>query len=170
MVYCGEFEFVESDGQVAALPCWTEGATEGATLDDAVTMAADWLRMAALDALAVGERLDCGGFGHAPRMGGRIIAVAIEADKRDIPSMSAADAARALGVSTARVAQLCRSGKLDSWREGSCRGAVDLSVDQAPIQESRPDAFTRLTCSSLMVAGKGVEPLTRGFSVPCSTN
>ena len=58
MVYCGEFEFVESDGQVAALPCWTEGATEGATLDDAVTMAADWLRMAALDALAVGERLD----------------------------------------------------------------------------------------------------------------
>ena len=95
MVYCGEFEFVESDGQVAALPCWTEGATEGATLDDAVTMAADWLRMAALDALAVGERLDCGGFGHAPRMGGRIIAVAIEADKRDIPSMSAADAARA---------------------------------------------------------------------------
>ena len=129
MVYCGEFEFVESDGQVAALPCWTEGATEGATLDDAVTMAADWLRMAALDALAVGERLDCGGFGHAPRMGGRIIAVAIEADKRDIPSMSAADAARALGVSTARVAQLCRSGKRDSWREGSCRMVSCESVE-----------------------------------------
>jgi predicted RNase H-like HicB family nuclease len=129
MISCGEFEFVESDGQVAALPCWKGGATEGATLDEAVSMAADWLRMAALDAVARGEALDCGGFGHAPKMGGRVIAVAVEVDRSDVPSMSAADAARALGVSTARVAQLCCDGKLDSWREGSCRMVSCESVE-----------------------------------------
>ena len=36
-------------------------------------------------------------------------------------------------------------------------------------QENRPEAHG-LRPVSFLVAGKGIEPLTRGFSVPCSTN
>ncbi len=36
-------------------------------------------------------------------------------------------------------------------------------------QENRPEAHG-LRPASFLVAGKGIEPLTRGFSVPCSTN
>ena len=38
-----------------------------------------------------------------------------------------------------------------------------------PQQENRPEAYG-LRPASFLVAGKGIEPLTRGFSVPCSTN
>ena len=38
-----------------------------------------------------------------------------------------------------------------------------------PQQENRPEAYG-LQPASFLVAGKGIEPLTRGFSVPCSTN
>ncbi len=38
-----------------------------------------------------------------------------------------------------------------------------------PQQENRPEAYG-LRPASILVAGKGIEPLTRGFSVPCSTN
>ncbi len=139
MVYCGEFEFVPCEGRMAVLPCWADGATEGNDLDDAVKMAADWLRIMVLDALAKGETYDCGGFGHVPKEGGRIIAVAIDTDKHDIPSMSASEAARRLGISTARVAQLCNAGLLESWKDGSCRMVSCESVE-IRLEEMSGDA------------------------------
>lgn len=39
----------------------------------------------------------------------------------DVPVVRATEAAEMLGVSTARVAQLCRDGSLNSWRGGSTR-------------------------------------------------
>ena len=43
--------------------------------------------------------------------------------------MTAADAARMLSVSTARVAQMCASGKLASWKDGSKRMVARRSVE-----------------------------------------
>jgi len=40
-----------------------------------------------------------------------------------------ADAARELGVSRARVARLCASGLLDSWRDGTRRMVTRDSVE-----------------------------------------
>ena len=42
-------------------------------------------------------------------------------DLSDVPVVTASAAAEMLGVSTARVAQLCRDGSLNSWRVGSAR-------------------------------------------------
>lgn len=42
-------------------------------------------------------------------------------DLSDVPAVTASEAAEMLGVSTARVAQLCRDGSLNSWRVGSAR-------------------------------------------------
>lgn len=61
----------------------------------------------------------------------------------DIPAMTAADAARALGVSTARVAQLVSAGLLDSWRDGTrrmvSRASVEARLEDAP-KAGRPKA------------------------------
>lgn len=55
--------------------------------------------------------------------------------------MTAAEAARALGVSSARVAQLINSGLLDSWKDGTKRmvskASVDARIEYAP-RSGRP--------------------------------
>ena len=42
-------------------------------------------------------------------------------DLSDASAVTASEAAEMLGVSTARVAQFCRDGSLNSWRVGSAR-------------------------------------------------
>lgn len=130
MAYIREFEFVEGEqGYVVAYPFGLEGGTQGADLYDAVDMAADWLRLWALDELMAGREPERGTVGNHPRRGGTVIAVAVGADLADIPAISAADAARELGVSPARVSQLCQVGLLDSWKVGSCRMVSQESVE-----------------------------------------
>ena len=128
MTYIREFEFFPEEGAVVAVPFGLEGATEGANLQDAVSMAADWLRIHVLDALSKGEEFPRGTVGNKPRRGGVVIAVAVEASLSDVTAMTAAQAARELGVSTARVAQLCSEGQLDSWSVGTTRMVSELSV------------------------------------------
>ena len=80
-------------------------------------------------------------FGHKPEHGGQIIAVAVSRELGDIPAMTASEAARALGVSTARVAQLINAGSLDSWKDGTKRmvskASVDARIEYAP-KSGRP--------------------------------
>lgn len=130
MTYVREFEFVPSEGGYVAIPFDMEGATEGDTLEEAVEMAADWLHMMAVDALVQGRQLPGGGVGHAPRQGGVVVAVAASADVSDAPSVTAAEAARQLGVSTARVAQMCASGQLVSWKIGATRMVACESIEE----------------------------------------
>ena len=61
-----------------------------------------------------GIELPAPDFGHEPQHGGKIIAVAVSRELNDIPSVHAADAARILGVSSARVSQLINAELLDS--------------------------------------------------------
>lgn len=147
MTYVREFEFVPSENGYVAIPFDMEGATEGDTLEEAVTMAADWLHMMALDALMHGRDLPGGGVGHGPREGGLVIAVATSADISDAPAMTAAEAARELGVSTARVAQMCATGQLISWKVGATRMVACESVEErlttAPTA-GRPKAAARV--------------------------
>lgn len=128
MMYIREFEFYPDEGMICAEPFGMDGATCGTSLDDAVGMAADWLRIHVLDALARGEEFPRGTMGNKPRHGGTVIAVAVAASLEDVPAMTAAEAARELGVSTARVAQLCASGQLDSWKVGATRMVSEDSV------------------------------------------
>lgn len=128
MAYVREFEFFEDEGMVCVEPFGMEGATCGTDIYDAIDMAADWLRIHVLDALAKGEAFPQGALGNEPRHGGTVIAVAIEASLEDVPAMTASEAARELGVSTARVSQLVSAGLLESWKVGSTRMVSENSV------------------------------------------
>ena len=121
MVYVWEFEFFDSGGMVDAVPCGSlgGGGTFGSDLNDAIASAADFLACMVDDHLMGGVDLPAPDFGHEPQNGGKIIAVAVSRELGDIPAITAADAARMLGVSSARVSQLIGAGLLESWRDGT---------------------------------------------------
>lgn len=131
MVYVWEFEFFDSGGMVDAVPCGSlgGGGTFGSDLNDAVASAADYLVCMVDDHLMGGVDLPAPDFGHEPLNGGKIIAIAVSRELGDIPAVTAADAARMLGVSSARVSQLIGAGLLDSWRDGTKRMVSKASVE-----------------------------------------
>lgn len=139
MVYVCEFEFWTSpDGNVIAEPLSIDReGTFGDDLDDAVESAADWLSMFIDDYLMKGKEPPRMSFGHEPTHGGRVIAVAVSRTLGDIPAMTAADAARELGVTRGRVTQLCDEGKLESWRDGTKRMVSRASVESRKADVSR---------------------------------
>lgn len=50
-----------------------------------------------------------------------VVTLAVSVELSDVPAVTASEAAKMPGVNTARVAQLCRDGSLNSWRVGSTR-------------------------------------------------
>lgn len=129
MICIQEFEIYKGESMYVVLPCELGGATEGYTFEDAVDMAADWLRIYALDELARGRELRNSSFDHEPKKeGGRIVMIAVDVSLEDVPAVTAAEAARRLGVSTARVAQLCAARELDSWKVGATRMVSEESI------------------------------------------
>lgn len=139
MVYVWEFEFFESNGLVDAFPFPPfDGGTFGEDMTDAVESAADWLGCMVEDHLMNGTELPEMEFGHTPERGGVVIAVAVERTLESIPSVTASEAARMLGVSTARVAQLVKSGLLDSWKVGGTRMVSLASVNARLEYDPKP--------------------------------
>ena len=124
-----DFELLDRGQRVVVFPVGIEGATEGYDFSDAVRMAADWLREAAIDFLVRGEEWPELPLGTEPSRGGRMVTVAVDASLDQVPSVTAAEAARMLGVSTARVSQLCKAGLLESWKVGGTRMVSRESVD-----------------------------------------
>ncbi len=128
-VYMCDFELLDKGSRVVAVPIGLDGATEGYDFEDAVRMAADWLRETALDFQMRGEEWPDLPLGTEPNAGGRMVTMAVDASLDQVPAMTAAEAARTLGVSTARVAQLCKAGHLESWRVGGTRMVSADSVE-----------------------------------------
>ena len=123
MFHFGEFELYSSDGgDVVLAPLSTEEvAWDVDDLNETLGDAKLWLENEIDRVLATGKgpRLpECGG---APRHGGRVITLGVERSVSGIPAVSAADAADMLGVSRARIGQLCKDGMLVSWKEGPHR-------------------------------------------------
>lgn len=135
MIYIQEFELVEEDGMVSATPFGLEGGTCGNDVEEAVAMAVDWFKGHIEHQLVSGMSPKSGRLGNEPRNGGRVVAVSVDCDLSRVDAVTAADAARMLGVSTARVAQMCASGRLVSWKDGSRRMVARSSVD-ARLSES----------------------------------
>ena len=130
-VFICDFELVDYDGDetYVVYPVGLEGATEGYGLKDAVEMAADWLKVTALDYLMRGEEWPDLPLGTEPTRGGRMVTLAVDASLDQVPAVTAAEAARMLGVSAARVAQLVKAGALDSWKAGGTRMVSCESVE-----------------------------------------
>ena len=137
-MYVCEFEFVQDGDYILCWPFFPGrvDGTQGKDFDDAVEMAADWLKTIALDHLMKGDEVPKIPLGNQPKRGGGIVVVAVEASLGDVPAITAAEAAGLLGVSTARVTQLAKAGALDSWKVGRTR-MVSLESVQLRLAEER---------------------------------
>lgn len=137
-VYVCDFELLDRGERVVALPVGIDGVTEGYDYTDAIRMSADWLRETALDFLMRGEAWPELPLGTEPSSGGRMVTIAVEVGLDEVPSVTAAEAAVMLGVSTARVAQLCKAGLLDSWKVGRTRMVSLESVETRAGEKAGP--------------------------------
>ena len=152
MIYIREFEFYLSEsGQIIAEPCDMEGGTFGSDLRDAVESASDWLYETVLDNLANHKVPEGGKLNHPPKHGGRI---SVKCDLSHADAVTAADAARMLKVSSARVAQMCLNGKLTSWKEGTrrmvLRSSIEARLEECP-KAGRPRKPQRQSKKALEV-------------------
>lgn len=139
MLYTYEFEIVESEGMFVATPFGLDGGTQGESFADAIKKAAEWLHIKAVSELEFGRSLpECGVLGNTAQDGGVVVVVAVSASMYDVDSVTAAEAAKRLHVSTARIAQLCSSNELVSWSIGSSRMVSVASIEQR--LESAPKA------------------------------
>lgn len=131
MAYVWEFESFDSDGVLDAVPCGSlgGGGAFGSDLNDAVESTADFLACMVDDHLIGGVDLPAPDFGHEPQHGGKIIAVTVSRELNDIPAVTAADATRMPGVSSARVSQLINAELLDSWKDGTKRMVSKASIE-----------------------------------------
>lgn len=138
-MYVCEFEFVQDGDFILCWPFWPGrvDGTQGEDFDDAVEMAADWLHEMVLDCLMKGEPVPALPKGNEPQRGGKIMAVAVDASLSEVPSVTAHDAAGLLGVSMARVTQLCKAGQLDSWKVGRTRMVSLESIELRLADERR---------------------------------
>ena len=129
MFYVREFEFYEDEGYMLAVPFDLGPGTFGDDMEDAIESAADYMKTVIDNDLIDGKPVPDPTFGNTPQHGGKVIAIAVDCDLAYIDAVTAAEAARMLGLSTVRVAQMCKSGVLASWRDGSRRMVSRASVE-----------------------------------------
>ncbi len=143
MFYTYEFEVFESDGLLIAAPYDMDGGSQGENWQDLGDMVADWLRGEINYRLMRGIELPAHTFGNTPRAGGVNIVVSVQAGLDTVEHVTAADAARMLGVSPGRVSQMLSSGQLIGWRDGHSsyvtRDSVEARLDSTP-RAGRPRA------------------------------
>lgn len=131
-----EFEVFEDEGLVIALPFDMDGGTQGVDFSEACEMAADWLKTEMEHRAMRNLPFPNATFGNEPRHGGRTIIVAVDAGKETVSRMTAAAAARELGVTPGRVSQMVKAGLLESFemdgRTWLNRGSVEARKEEAP--------------------------------------
>lgn len=138
MLYIREFELYENEGCVIADPIDMQGGTFGKDYADAVASAVDWLYETITDCLIKGTVPEGGKLGNEPEKGGRVVAVSVDCDLSKVSAVTAADAASILNVSPARVAQMCESGRLDSWKQGGHRMVTRDSIEARLAENPGP--------------------------------
>ncbi len=124
MVYLQQFEFYASKDSEQAMvePIgFEQDALPVNDLEEAAEAANDWLAKRIDDVLIQQMEPRPIELGAAAAHGGIVFSLVVKRSLKSIPAVSASEAATILGVSRSRVAQLCATGALESWREGSHR-------------------------------------------------
>lgn len=130
MFFATEFELFEDEGLVIALPFGMPGGTEGRDFNDALLMAADWLKCEIETQLMGYEAGLESSFGNKPRHeGGRVVVIGVETSLEAIDTVTASEAAEALGVSRPRVSQMLKCGKLVGYTKGHATYVTQESLD-----------------------------------------
>ena len=129
MNYIYEFELFNDDNFILAFPFDFEGGTQGDSLQDVCSMAADWLQTELEHRLMHDLEIPKPTFGNTPQHAdGRIVLISVQADRDTIRKMSAADAARTLGVSPGRVSQMIATHQLEAFKDGHKTWVTEDSV------------------------------------------
>ena len=130
MLHVYEFEvFKGESGMLIAVPYDMDGGTQGRDMREVAEMAADWLQgemeYRAMRELPFPEPT----FDNEPRYGGKNIVVAVNTGKESIPRITAAEAARRLGLTRGRVSQMVRAGLLDTFELDGRTWVTEYSVE-----------------------------------------
>lgn len=128
MFYLCEFELYEDGKYTIAEPFGLGSGTFGEGREDALESAADYMRVAIEDMLIEGKEIPEPTLGNEAQHGGMVVVLAVDCSLDKVDAVSASEAARMLKVSRARVTQMCDSGKLQSWKEGSKRMVTRDSI------------------------------------------
>lgn len=137
MFYTYEFEVFESNGLLIATPYDMDGGTQGEDWEDLGEMVPDWLRDEINYRLMKGLELPVHTFGNSPRKGGTNIMVSVQAGLDTVERVTAADAARMLGVTPGRVSQMLSTGQLIGWRDGHSSYVTRDSVEARLKNEAK---------------------------------
>lgn len=138
----------EEGGYSVEVPALPGCLTCGDDFRDAAAMAADAARTWVASALAHGQAVPDYAAADAPE-GSRAVTVVFDADPSWVvegPVVSAAQAARDLGVSAGRVTHMLDSGLLEGYRQGRRTWVTQASIDArraAPVRAGRPCAAAR---------------------------
>lgn len=143
-----EFEFVhDDDGWYEVYPFDMGGGTQGEDFADACDMAADWLKCVIEEHEISEKPMPKATFGNTPRYeNSKIVVIGVSAGRETIPKLSAADAARRLGVTPARVSQMVKGHVITGWREGT-RTWVDLESLENYTKRRRSAGRPKKTCA-----------------------
>lgn len=126
MLHVYEFEIIEEAGLFVALPYDFDGGTQGATFADACEMAAEWLQVECEYRAIHDEPFPKQTFGNEPKNGGKVVIVAVNADKDTVRKVNASRAAEILGVTKGRISQMVKANQLEAFRDG---GTVWVTLD-----------------------------------------
>lgn len=138
MQYTYEFEMWRGERYWCIEPFGLGGITQGADVQDACESAADLLREIVRDFLMNRRELPAPTFGNEVRHEGVRVIVSVDAALSDIPRVTAAEAAKALGVNRSRITAMLADGKLDGWREGRNTWVTQESLNARLKEGSRP--------------------------------
>lgn len=128
MFFMAEFELFESEGTILALPFGLEGGTEAPTFEEAAAMAADWLRGEVEHWLMAGACPPSPTLRNEPLRGGSVCLIGVSSSLEAIDTMTASEAAQALGVSRPRISQMIKSGRLEGFTKGHATFVTVASV------------------------------------------
>lgn len=138
MLHVYEFEVFKDGDVYLAFPFDMSGGTQGRTIKEASEMAADWLQTEmehrAMHDLPFPEA----SFGNELQHGGERLLVAVNAGKDSVPRITAAEAARRLGVTRGRVSQMIDAGQLETFEMDGRRWVTEYSVDARLADAPKP--------------------------------
>jgi len=117
MLHVYEFEIVEQDGFFLVFPYDLEGGTQGLSFHDACEMAADWLQAEMEYRDMRREPFPVATFGNKPRYGGQNVILGVVAGRDTVNKVSAAKAAKMLGVTPGRVTQMIAANQLTAFKD-----------------------------------------------------
>ncbi len=129
MLHVYEFEIFKDGDFYLAFPFDMDGGTQGRSIQEASEMAADWLQVEMEQCAMHDLPFPKATFGNEPKYGGERLLVAVNAGKDTVRRMTAAEAARRLGVTRGRVSQMMDVDLLETFELDGRKWVTEDSVN-----------------------------------------